>query len=169
LLDLKIDDLKEKAKQAKNHTLPSDERENDPQFIPNLEKEKQSLINHLRDYEWRLEQENKAYHKANEERKELHTEINDTRNAINAIKERNDLQQYQLATMSMVVNASNTNLNGSNPLTSRRENNVSRNSNSDYYYPNIPMDKRIIDPRKGPIDKKAAVRVLPKIDTSNVD
>jgi hypothetical protein len=31
------------------------------------------------------------------------------------------------------------------------------------------MDKRILDPRKGPIDKKAAVRVLPKIETNNLD
>jgi hypothetical protein len=28
------------------------------------------------------------------------------------------------------------------------------------------MDKRIIDPRKGPINKNAAVRVLPKLDAN---
>ena len=29
------------------------------------------------------------------------------------------------------------------------------------------MDKRVIDPRKGPINKNATVRTLPKLDSNN--
>ena len=29
------------------------------------------------------------------------------------------------------------------------------------------MDKRVIDPRKGPINRNATVRVLPRLDTNN--
>ncbi|KAH0625049.1 hypothetical protein JD844_033092 [Phrynosoma platyrhinos] len=39
------------------------------QFFKNLEEEKKSLQNQLKDYELRLEQEAKAYHKANDERR----------------------------------------------------------------------------------------------------
>jgi hypothetical protein len=30
-------------------------------------------------------------------------------------------------------------------------------------FSNIPMDKRILDPRKGPINRNAATRTLPKL------
>lgn len=32
-----------------------------------------------------------------------------------------------------------------------------------FTFRNIPMDKRVIDPRKGPITRNAATRSLPKI------
>jgi DNA repair ATPase RecN len=124
----------------------------DPQYLLNLEKEKQSLISQLRDYEWRLEQENKvneallkliksfiysqlsslkAYHKANEERKDLHQEITDVRNSINAIKEKQDLLNIQTQAITAANNPS-LNVNTNNGTTSRT--NFSRLSNSDYYY-----------------------------------
>jgi len=31
------------------------------------------------------------------------------------------------------------------------------------FFSNIPMDKRILDPRKGPINRNAATRSLPKL------
>ncbi|XP_048388596.1 coiled-coil domain containing 169 isoform X3 [Stegostoma tigrinum] len=45
------------------------------QLIKQLEKEKKSLENQLKNFEWRIEQEAKAYHKANNERRTYLTEI----------------------------------------------------------------------------------------------
>ena len=50
-----------------------------PHMIKSLEKEKQMLSSQLRDLEWRLDQESKAYHKANDERKSYNLEINTTK------------------------------------------------------------------------------------------
>lgn len=35
---------------------------------------------------------------------------------------------------------------------------------NDYFYRNIPEDQRVIDPKRGPIRKTAAVKTLPRID-----
>uniref|UniRef100_A0A8C3SWK6 Uncharacterized protein n=1 Tax=Chelydra serpentina TaxID=8475 RepID=A0A8C3SWK6_CHESE len=45
------------------------------QLLKQLEEEKRSLQNQLKDYELRLEQEAKAYHKANDERRMYLAEI----------------------------------------------------------------------------------------------
>uniref|UniRef100_UPI00398F00C7 coiled-coil domain-containing protein 169 n=1 Tax=Pristiophorus japonicus TaxID=55135 RepID=UPI00398F00C7 len=45
------------------------------QLIKQLEKEKKSLQNQLKNYEWRIDQEAKAYHKSNDERRTYLTEI----------------------------------------------------------------------------------------------
>ncbi|XP_072333136.1 coiled-coil domain-containing protein 169 isoform X2 [Scyliorhinus torazame] len=45
------------------------------QLIKQLEKEKKSFENQLKNYEWRIEQEAKAYHKANDERRTYLMEI----------------------------------------------------------------------------------------------
>lgn len=42
----------------------------------------------------------KAYHKANEERKDLHQEILDWRNQLNMIKERNEMNKMNAANQS---------------------------------------------------------------------
>ena len=73
----------------------------------------------------------KAYHKANEERKDLHQEITDVRNSINAIKEKQDLLNIQTQAITAANNPS-LNVNANNRTTSRT--NFSRLSNSDYYY-----------------------------------
>ena len=73
----------------------------------------------------------KAYHKANEERKDLHQEITDVRNSINAIKEKQDLLNIQTQAITAANNPS-LNVNTNNGTTSRT--NFSRLSNSDYYY-----------------------------------
>ncbi|XP_069747787.1 coiled-coil domain-containing protein 169 [Narcine bancroftii] len=45
------------------------------QLIKQLDNEKKSLLNQLKNYEWRIEQEAKAYHKSNDERRIYLTEI----------------------------------------------------------------------------------------------
>uniref|UniRef100_A0A8C3KLG4 Uncharacterized protein n=1 Tax=Calidris pygmaea TaxID=425635 RepID=A0A8C3KLG4_9CHAR len=45
------------------------------EVLKQLEEEKRSLQNQLKDYELRLEQETKAYHKANDERRMYLSEI----------------------------------------------------------------------------------------------
>ncbi|XP_052793810.1 coiled-coil domain-containing protein 169-like isoform X3 [Mya arenaria] len=59
-----------------------------PQMVKTMEREKQQLYNQLRDLEWRLDQESKAYHKANDERKQYVLEINATKGNIDGNKAR---------------------------------------------------------------------------------
>jgi len=61
-----------------------------PEYIAELQRTKDNLLAQLKDYNWRLEQENKAYHIANEDRKELQTQLQDSRNILSLIKERNE-------------------------------------------------------------------------------
>uniref|UniRef100_A0A8C3QKY8 Uncharacterized protein n=1 Tax=Cyanoderma ruficeps TaxID=181631 RepID=A0A8C3QKY8_9PASS len=50
--------------------------------LKQLEEEKKSLQNQLKDYELRLEQEAKAYHKVNDERHMYLSEILQVRNSV---------------------------------------------------------------------------------------
>ncbi|KAL3879189.1 hypothetical protein ACJMK2_031498 [Sinanodonta woodiana] len=59
-----------------------------PTMIKSLEKEKNQLFNQLRDLEWRLDQESKAYHKANDERKQYLLEINSTKHNLDDVRTR---------------------------------------------------------------------------------
>ncbi|KAJ8297800.1 hypothetical protein KUTeg_024331 [Tegillarca granosa] len=96
----------------------------------------------LRDIEWRIDQESKAYHKANDERKQYSVEINATQ--VNM----SDSQARQKA-----LNSSRAELE---PIPgSKTPRDMSRN---------IPEDQRILDPKKGPIRKTAAVKSLPSLE-----
>ncbi|KAK3597690.1 hypothetical protein CHS0354_040065 [Potamilus streckersoni] len=112
-----------------------------PTMIKSLEKEKNQLFNQLRDLEWRLDQESKAYHKANDERKQYLLEINSTKNNLDDVRTRHraavTLQQREIESI---------------PRTPRDVGG------------NIPEDQRIIDPKKGPIKKTAGVRNLPSLE-----
>ncbi|NXY20951.1 CC169 protein, partial [Atrichornis clamosus] len=57
------------------HTLDKTPVGSLKEFLKQLEEEKKSLQSQLKDYEWRLEQEAKAYHKANDERRMYLSEI----------------------------------------------------------------------------------------------
>lgn len=79
----KVQDAKEtynKSKQPKSTRDGDNMNEITPYYITRLEKEKNSLNGQLRDLEWRLDQESKAYHKANEDRKQHLLDINAIRN-----------------------------------------------------------------------------------------
>nr|XP_025039118.1 coiled-coil domain-containing protein 169 isoform X2 [Pelodiscus sinensis] len=104
------------------------------QLLKQLEEEKRSLQNQLKDYELRLEQEAKAYHKANDERRMYLAEISQT-SATLKIAERQKTDAVQI----------------------KRENQILRGRH------NVPENQRILDPKKGPIKKTAGVKLLPKL------
>ncbi|XP_038055690.1 coiled-coil domain-containing protein 169-like [Patiria miniata] len=106
-------------------------------LLKQIEREKQSLESQLRDYEWRLDQESKAFHKANDERRNLHTEL---------------LQaKLKLEELKFTTNAGNQQ--------KKRANQKGRGVEE-----NVPDDQRILDPKHGPIKKTAAIKKLPKLD-----
>ncbi|XP_062983727.1 coiled-coil domain-containing protein 169 isoform X1 [Elgaria multicarinata webbii] len=104
------------------------------QFLKKLGDEKESLQNQLKDYELRLEQEAKAYHKANDERRAYLAVISQISGSLNPIER----QKMDAAEM-------------------KRENHLLRGRC------NIPRNQRILDPKKGPIKKTAGVKHLPKL------
>nr|XP_022322000.1 coiled-coil domain-containing protein 169-like isoform X9 [Crassostrea virginica] len=122
-----------------------------PHMIRSLEKEKNVLMNQLRDMEWRLDQESKAYHKANDERKTYSLEINSTKGSINEFSTRTKLSSSRDALDTIPGSRTPRTMGGQNE----------RNSQS-----NIPEDQRILDPKHGPIKKAAAVKSLPSLEST---
>ncbi|CAF0801850.1 unnamed protein product [Brachionus calyciflorus] len=89
-LENKTDETKLRAKNINRRITGEQNKENLDSIIAGLMKNKEILKADLKDYNWRIEQEMKSYHKANEERKNIHQEILETRNQLNLIKEKND-------------------------------------------------------------------------------
>ncbi|XP_009982398.1 PREDICTED: coiled-coil domain-containing protein 169-like, partial [Tauraco erythrolophus] len=104
------------------------------EILKQLEEEKKSLQNQLKDYELRLEQEAKAYHKANDERRMYLSEILQT-SAMLKITERQK----------------------PDALTGKRENQILRGRYS------VPGNLKMVNPQKGPIKKTVGVKQLPKL------
>ncbi|XP_071593784.1 coiled-coil domain-containing protein 169 isoform X1 [Heliangelus exortis] len=104
------------------------------EVLKQLEKEKKSLQYQLKDYELRLEQEAKAYHKANDERRRYLSEILKT-SATHSIVERQK----------------------THALTGQGENQLLRGRFS------VPGNPKIVNPQKGSIKKTAGVNQLPKL------
>ncbi|XP_055926434.1 coiled-coil domain-containing protein 169-like isoform X1 [Argiope bruennichi] len=113
-------------------------------YLKQLEKDRNSLYNELRDKEWKLDQESKTFHKYNDTRKAYMTEITEAMLNLEAMKSR--LRTFEGSE------------NGSIAKCPRH-----------LKYLNILPDQRVIDPRKGPIKKTAAVRSLPKLNTADKD
>ncbi|XP_026537672.1 coiled-coil domain-containing protein 169-like [Notechis scutatus] len=103
------------------------------QFLKKLEGKKKGLQNQLKEYELRLDQEAKAYHKANDERRAYLAMISQISGSLKPLeKQKIDVEM-------------------------KRENQVLRRKC------NIPRNQRILDPKKGPIKKTAGVKQLPKL------
>ncbi|XP_067997478.1 coiled-coil domain-containing protein 169 isoform X1 [Melanerpes formicivorus] len=104
------------------------------EVLKQLEEKKKILRNQLKDYELRLEQEAKAYHKANDERRMCLSEVLQTS-----------------ATLKIVE--------GQKPdvLTGKRENQTLRGRCS------VPRNPKMVNPQKGSINKTAGVKQLPKL------
>ncbi|XP_066845796.1 coiled-coil domain-containing protein 169 isoform X2 [Anser cygnoides] len=105
------------------------------EVLKQLEEEKKSLQNQLKDYELRLEQEAKAYHKANDERRMYLSEILQTSSTL-AIVERQK----------------------TDALTGQGENQILRGRRS------IPRNLKMVNPQKGLIKKTVGVKQLPKLN-----
>ncbi|XP_060622921.2 coiled-coil domain-containing protein 169 [Anolis sagrei] len=104
------------------------------QFLKKLEEEKKHLQNQLKDYELRLQQEAKAYHKVNDERRAYLTMISQISRSLKPFERQK-------------MEAADT----------KRENQLLKGKC------NIPRNQRILDPKKGPIKKTAGVKQLPKL------
>ncbi|XP_060090687.1 coiled-coil domain-containing protein 169 [Heteronotia binoei] len=104
------------------------------QFLKQLEEEKSSLRNQLKDHELRLKQEAKAYHKANDEQRAFLAVISQISGSLRS-SERQKKDEVEI----------------------KRENQILRGKC------NIPKNQRILDPKKGPIKKTAGVKHLPKL------
>ncbi|XP_076468394.1 uncharacterized protein LOC143299150 [Babylonia areolata] len=145
LLQSKVEDARLNVKEA--HKTPKDNRNSDnlseasPQTIKALEREKKLLVSQLRDLEWRMDQESKAYHKANDERKQYVLEINKAKASIGQMKSRH---------RTLMV----PDQEGSSSSRTYRDTTG-----------NIPSDQRIIDPKRGPIRKTAGVKNLPSLES----
>ncbi|CAG5116890.1 unnamed protein product [Candidula unifasciata] len=142
--------LKEAGKSPRDNRAFDDLADASPQMVKSLERERNSLYSQLRDLEWRLDQESKAYHKANDERKQYVLEINATKVNIG------DLRARQRQTVLAAQEAPPRITSRSNPGETPRS---YRNNGG-----NIPEDQRILDPRYGPIRKTAGVKALPSLD-----
>ncbi|XP_058957163.2 coiled-coil domain-containing protein 169 [Pocillopora verrucosa] len=115
-------------------------------LMKQLERDKTELQGQLRDLEWRLDNESKAFHKINEERKKYLTELDETAAFIDDTKTKTRQAIHE----------------------AQRENEAQLN-NAKLRHPNhfgLPDNQRIIDPKRGPVKKVAAVRKLPKLDSS---
>ncbi|KAM9388342.1 coiled-coil domain-containing protein 169-like [Phaethornis superciliosus] len=104
------------------------------EVLKQLEEEKKGLQYQLKDYELRLKQEAKAYHKANDERRRYLSEILKT-SATHSIVERQK----------------------THALTGKGENQLLRGRYS------VPGNPKIINPQKGLIKKTAGGNRLPKL------
>ncbi|NXC69325.1 CC169 protein, partial [Anhinga anhinga] len=104
------------------------------EVLKQLEEEKKRLQNQLKDYELRLEQEAKAYHKANDERRMYLSEISQTS-----------------ATLKIVQRQK------TDALTGKGENQILRGRYS------VPGNLKMVNPQKGSIKKTVGVKQLPKL------
>ncbi|XP_072710822.1 coiled-coil domain-containing protein 169 isoform X1 [Ciconia boyciana] len=104
------------------------------EVLKQLEEEKKSLQNQLKDYELRLEQEAKAYHKANDERRMYLSEI------------------LQTSATLKIVERQKT-----DALTGKEENQILRGRYS------VPGNPKMVNPQKRSIKKTVGVKQLPKL------
>ncbi|XP_052793840.1 coiled-coil domain-containing protein 169-like isoform X31 [Mya arenaria] len=173
--------LKDAGKTPRDMKSFDDLSDANPQMVKTMEREKQQLYNQLRDLEWRLDQESKAYHKANDERKQYVLEINATKGNIDGNKARQraavGVQQREVDEMSRSPRLMGRSRAGSKSRRSsfasstmgsrvpslRYRSWLTQNSRA-RLISNIPEDQRIIDPRRGPIKKTAAVKNLPSLE-----
>ncbi|NXU55232.1 CC169 protein, partial [Turnix velox] len=104
------------------------------EVLNQLEEEKRSLQNQLKDYELRLEQETKAYHKANDERRKYLLEI------------------LQNSAMLKIVERQKQ-----DALRHKGENKILRGRY------NVPGSTKMVNSQKGRIKNTVGVKQLPKL------
>ncbi|XP_010160871.1 coiled-coil domain-containing protein 169-like, partial [Antrostomus carolinensis] len=104
------------------------------EVLKQLEEQKKSLQNQLKDYELRLEQETKAYHKANDERRMCLSEILQASTTLKIVKRQRP-----------------------DALTGKGENQNLRGRYS------VPGNPKMVNPQKGLIKKTIGVKQLPKL------
>ncbi|KAF7250853.1 hypothetical protein EYD10_03470 [Varanus komodoensis] len=136
-------------------------------FLKKLGEEKESLRNQLKDYELRLEQEAKAYHKANDERRAylaVMSQVSPKTSLISGSHKPLERQKMEAVEMKR----ENQLLSQSQSLQHHRQGQqcflICLHSLCCRGRCNIPRNQRILDPKKGPIKKTAGVKQLPKLN-----
>jgi len=119
-------------------------------MLRQLEREKKVLEGKLKDYEWRLDSESQELYKVNEDKNKYKLQVNQ------AIHELDEARLQSKTPMGLIPS-----IPGFKFHTKKTDFNLKQR-----HY-GIPDNHRIIDPRKGPIKKTAAVKRLPKIKTSS--
>ncbi|XP_054695632.1 coiled-coil domain-containing protein 169 isoform X2 [Grus americana] len=104
------------------------------EVLKQLEEEKKCLQNQLKNYELRLEQEAKAYHKANDERRTYLSEILQTSATLKIVERQKP-----------------------DALTGKGENQILRGRCC------VPGNPKMVNPRKGSIKNTVGVKKLPKL------
>ncbi|XP_031556749.1 coiled-coil domain-containing protein 169-like [Actinia tenebrosa] len=131
-----------------------------------MERDKLTLEGQLRDLEWRLDNESKAYHKINEERKQYITELNQANAVIDNTKNPSlsdfcHSEHFKFYSSFCILHfyrhIIKSMKRGNNTL-------LSLIRGSSIF--GLPDNQRILDPKKGPVKKTAAVRKLPKLNSS---
>ena len=148
------------------------------------------FVGESRDYEWRLDQEAKLFYRADENRRAITLDIKKARHSVLEAQEietkhkldrayrkhereskipkqtkkigLKDLEAYnqpQFRRQSIVGAVDSTTGNRRLSIVASNDHKLRRVG----VLSNIDSDKRILDPRKGPINKIAAMRTLPKI------
>ncbi|XP_063415765.1 coiled-coil domain-containing protein 169-like isoform X8 [Mytilus trossulus] len=167
--------LKDAGKTPRDMNRFDDLSDANPHMIRMLEKEKQMLSSQLRDLEWRLDQESKAYHKANDVRRNYQNEIsskkfqayhkaNDERKTYNLEINTTKHQHGEMSSRQRAMGSREQLDTISGSRTPRDLSRNSRKSGSHGSLSNIPEDQRIIDPKRGPIKKTAGVKNLPSLE-----
>jgi hypothetical protein len=111
-------------------------------MLRQLEKEKHVLVGNLKDVEWRLDSESQELFRLNEDKEKYRLELNKA-----------TLESKKAIKRSVSPNPGLKFSKSFNGISMKNKH-------------GIPDNHRILDPRKGPIKKTAAVKTLPKLSQS---
>ncbi|RNA09763.1 coiled-coil domain-containing protein [Brachionus plicatilis] len=103
-LEEKLVDVKSKNRFANK---PAINENNEEDVLSSLNLKKEQLNKLLTDLNWRIEQEIKTYHKANDERKSIQIDIHEIRNQLNVIKDKAEIKNQSEIALSERNNRSN--------------------------------------------------------------
>nr|XP_054754627.1 coiled-coil domain-containing protein 169-like [Lytechinus pictus] len=137
----KLEKAKESAKDGFSDELKAFDELSEAslrKMVKELEREKNSLNSQLKDYNWRLDQESKAFHKANEARKNFVTELRNARLEEDKFKQSKEKKGSNIRVPQEIV--------------------ITVHPRARRLGRNVPDNQRIIDPRRGPIRKLLLLR-----------
>lgn len=144
--------IKELTKLDENESESKQSKLNDTDLrnmLKLLEREKRQLEGNLKDLEWKLDSESQDLFRLNEGKKKYKLELNQAAMAV-------DEARLQAKTPATIVSP----IPGIKFSTRKSEHSL---RNRHY---GIPDNHRILDPRKGPVKRTAAVKTLPKLLSS---
>uniref|UniRef100_A0A8W8LI40 Coiled-coil domain-containing protein 169 n=1 Tax=Magallana gigas TaxID=29159 RepID=A0A8W8LI40_MAGGI len=166
--------LKDAGKTPRDLKNFDDLSDANPHMIRMLEKEKNVLMNQMRDMEWRLDQESKAnkymIRSLEKEKQMLQGQMRDIEWRLDQESKAYHKANDERKTYSLEINSTKGSINDFSTRTklssSRDALDTIPGSRTPRSMGNIPEDQRILDPKHGPIKKAAAVKSLPSLETT---